>query len=241
MSQNNNVNSSGNYSTAPHKEIPAFLVAGGKPRDLSSMTRMFSCAFREIENAQVAYIGTANGDSRVFFQMMKSVLMKAGAKKVFFLHLAKKNPDLDAARNILVNADVIFLAGGEVEDGMNWLKKHGLVGFLKDMYSKGKRFMGVSAGVIMMGAHWVHWDVEGDDSTSSLFDCLGITPALFDVHAEDEDWVELKAALKLMGDGARGYGLPSGCMISADSHGTLVNLEKEYLVFVNESGSIRII
>ena len=101
--------------------------------------------------------------------------------------------------------------------------------------------MGVSAGVIMMGTHWVHWDVPEDDNTSELFDCLGITRVLFDVHGEDEDWVELKAALKLMGNGARGYGLPGGCMISADSRGTLVNLEKEYLVFVNEGGRIHVL
>ena len=230
------------------REIPAVLIAGGRPRDPAAMARMMSHAFaREaslqnagIEKPVVAYIGTANGDNPAFFQMMKAMLKMAGAGKVVFVRLAKKNPDLDAAKNTLTNADVIFLSGGEVEDGMAWLKKHDLTGFLKGLYSSGKRFMGVSAGVIMMGTHWVHWDIEGDDSTSSLFDCLAFTPVIFDTHAEDENWIELKAALKLLGPGARGYGLPIGSMISADSRGTLVNLEKEYIVFVNEQGSIHV-
>jgi len=222
------------------KEIPALLVAGGRPFNPAVMVRMMSHAFRGLEKPLAAYIGTANGDSVVFFNMMKPMLKNAGAARVVFVRLAKEKPDIDAAKKVLAGADIIFLAGGEVEDGMNWLKKHDLIGFLKDLYSKGKRFLGVSAGVIMMGTHWVHWDIEGDDSTSKLFDCLAFTPALFDVHAEDENWVELKAALKLMGDGARGYGLPRGSMISADSRGTLVNLEKEYMVFVNEGGQVRV-
>jgi len=222
------------------KEIPAFLVAGGRPRDLAAMARMMSRAFIGLQKPQVAYIGTANRDNPVFYQMMKGMLKNAGADKIIFVHLAKKNPDIDAAKKALANADVVFLAGGEVEDGMIWLEKHDLANFLKDLYINGKRFLGISAGVIMMGTHWVHWDTEGDDSTSKLFDCLAFTPALFDVHGESEEWVELKAALKLLGDGAKAYGLPGGCMISADSSGNLINLEKEYLVFVNEGGSIRV-
>ena len=222
------------------KEVPALLVAGGRPRDPEAMARMISRVFGGIQKPLVAYIGTANGDNPVFFQIMKSMLKKAGAEKVIFVHLAKKKPDLDAARKVLAGADVIFLSGGEVEDGMDWLRKHDLTGFLKELYSRGKRFMGVSAGVIMMGTHWVHWDVEGDDNTARLFDCLAFTPVLFDVHGEDEDWVELKAALKLSGSGARGYGLPGGSMISADSRGTLVNMESEYLVFVNKGGQVHI-
>ena len=220
------------------KEIPALMVAGGRPRDADAMARMMAQAFRGIQKPQVAYIGTANGDNPAFFQMMKIMLKKAGAEKVNFVHLAKKKPDLETARNTLAAADLIFLSGGEVEDGMDWLKKHELIGFLKELYSGGKRFLGVSAGVIMMGTHWVHWDVEGDDSSSKLFDCLAFTPVLFDVHGEDENWVELKAALKLLGPGARAYGLPGGAMISADSRGSLVNLEKGYLVFINEDGRI---
>ena len=224
----------------PGKEIPAVLLAGGRPRNPKAMARMMSRALEGIRKPELAYIGTANGDDPAFFAMMESLLMEAGAEKVVFVRLAKENSDIDAARNALSKADVIFLAGGEVEDGMMWLTRHSLVAFLKDLYRGGKLFMGISAGVIMMGTQWVRWETE-DDDTAELFDCLGIIPALFDVHGEDEDWDELKAALKLMGSGARGYALPRGCTILADSQGALENLEKEYLVFVNEDGRIRVL
>ena len=221
-------------------EIPALLLAGGRPRDPGAMARMMSRAFQGLSKPQVAYIGTANGDNPAFFQMMKAMLIRAGAGKVVFVRLAKAKPDLDAARKTLSGAEAVFLSGGEVEDGVLWLVKHNLMEYLKELYHNGKRFIGVSAGTIMMGAHWVRWETPGDDATSSLFGCLGLIPVLFDTHGEDEDWVELKAALKLLGDGARGYGLPGGSMISADSRGTLVNLEREYLTFINEGGHIRI-
>ena len=227
-------------STQDSKEIPAMLIAGGRSsRDPDAMKRMVSYAFGGLEKPRIAYIGTANEDSLPFFQMMKLTLKRAGAGTVVLLRLAREKPNLDAAKEILAQSDIIFLSGGEVEDGMLWLNKHSLVPFLRDLYTQGKRFIGVSAGVIMLGNRWVRWDKPGDDETAQLFDCLGIIPALFDVHGEDEDWVELKTALKLMGNGARGYALPSGCLISANSQGTLVNLEKEYLVFANQGGQIR--
>ena len=237
MTQNDAVNPAGNDG-GPGKEVPAILLAGGMPGSPAAIVRMMSHGFCGMQEPEVAYIGTANEDSAVFFNMMRLALKKAGAGKVVFVHLAKKKPNLEVAKEALFKADVIFLSGGEVEDGINWLKMHGLVDFIKELFKNGRRFMGLSAGVIMMGTRWVHWDVEGDDSASKLFDCLGIIPALFDVHGEEEDWAELKAALKLMGGGSRGYALPRTCAISADSRGMLVNLEKEYLVFVNEGGGI---
>lgn|GEM_PF-151973 len=225
-------------TAVPEGETPAILLAGGRPRDENKMTKLLSEALKQTPNPSVAYIGTPNGDSTAFYAMIKLVMMKAGIKKITFVRLAKEKPDLKKAKTSLESADAIFISGGEVEDGMNWLKKHGLVQFLKELYAGGKQFVGISAGSIMLGSSWVKWEDEKDDSTASLFDCLGISPLIFDTHAEDEDWKELKAALRLMGGGAVGYGIPSGGLISADSAGNLVNLTGEVLVFRNDNGSI---
>ena len=219
---------------------PAILIAGGRPANPDDADRMFSHTLSGLEKPKVAYIGTANGDSHPFYLRMRSTLLESGAGKVTKVRLASKKVDVSKAKQTLAEADVIFLSGGEVEDGMVWLQQHDLVGFLNDLHKAGKRFVGVSAGTIMIGSHWVHWDVEGDDDTSSLFDCLGISPLLFDVHGESEDWVELKAALKLLGDGAIGYGLPSGCAVAADHQGGLKPLEKEPLIFANRNGTIEL-
>jgi len=216
------------------------LFAGGRPRDPLAMARMMSGAFDGIDKPVAAYIGTANGDNPVSFEATKLTLTQAGADKVVFIRLAKNKVNVPAAKKSLEAADVIFLSGGEVEDGMRWLDKHGISEFLRDLYKAGKRFIGVSAGTIMLGTRWTHWDVEGDDSTASLFDCLGVIPCLFDVHGEDEGWTELVTTLKLLGDGAEGYALPAGCVISADSGGIAANIEKAPIVFRNDNGRVSV-
>ena len=222
-------------------EKPAMLLAGGRSDDPSIMIRMLSRAFGDLQHPSVAYIGTANGDSPMFFQRMADAMREAGSGEVRALSLARETPDLREAETILASSEAIFFAGGEVEDGIYWLKRHGIDKLLHKLYKEGRLFFGMSAGPIMLGSHWVHWDVPEDDATSSLFDCLGILPALFDVHGEEENWVELKAALKLLGDGSIGYALPKESMISADSQGNIVPLEKEPLLFINEEGNIHLL
>ena len=109
MNQNSRLNPDEEGSPV---EVPAIMVAGGRPRNPDAMANTISHvsqAFRGIKKPMVAYIGTANGDSLVFFQMMKSMLKMAGAGKVVFVRLANEKPDLEAARNVLSKADVIFL------------------------------------------------------------------------------------------------------------------------------------
>ena len=224
--------------TAGIAESPAFLLSGGRPRNEKSMSAMMAAAFGKTPEPRVAYIGTANGDNLAFYTMMKAILHSAGAKKTDFVRLAKEKANIEKAKATLESSDVVFLSGGEVEDGMIWLKKHRLDSFLRELYAQGKQFVGVSAGSIMLGTKWVRWEDENDDSTASLFDCLGVIPAIFDTHAEDEDWKELKTALRLMGEGSQGYGIPSGGMISADSSGNFINIEKELLLFVNNGGIV---
>jgi len=220
---------------------PAFLLAGGRSDNPKSMVPMLAKALGECgrERPAVAYIGAANDDNLLFYESHKLLLKQAGAGKVAIVRLAKDTADAGFARAQLGEADAVFLSGGEVEDGMRRLQRHGLDSYLKELRGQGKLFIGISAGSIMMGAHWVHWDVPEDDATASLFDCLGFAPVTFDTHAEDENWKELVLALKLQGSGARGYGIPRGGMISIDGQGRPAELEKSLLPYVNESGRVR--
>ena len=190
------------------------------------------------DKPRIAYIGTASKDNVVFFTALKALLKDAGAGEVTLIRLAKKKVDVAAAKKALSAADAIFLSGGEVEDGIFWLRQHGLIGFLKDLYDSGMLFIGVSAGSIMLGTHWVSFEVSEDDSTASLFECIGLIPTVFDTHAEDEDWKELKLTLQLLGPGAKGYGIPRDGMISADTSGNMTNLQKALLPYVNDNGTV---
>ena len=238
MNESANATNENTASTTNTKEQPVIVIAGGRPNDRSSEENTWAETFVGLTKPQVAVIGTANGDSLMFFQMMKSMIQKAGADKVTLVKLAKKKADVEAAKQTLSQADVIFLSGGEVDEGIAWLEQHGLVEFLRELHQNGTRFIGASAGAIMLGNKWAHWEVEGRDETATLIDCLGLTPLTFDTHAEDEDWVELKCVLRLMGDGAIGHGLPSGCIISTDSQGNLKSLSKQPLIYQNQGGEI---
>jgi hypothetical protein len=71
-----------------------------------------------------------------------------------------------------------------------------------------------------------------------LFDCLGFIQTTFDTHAEDEDWKELKAALRLQGPGSKGYGIPKGGLVIVDGEGNFSTPESPLLTYVNDGGSV---
>lgn len=217
-----------------------YLLSGGPssgPGQVADDCRVALAACKKPQ-PNVAYIGTPNNDNELFFQASKRMLRKAGAGNVQLAQIAGGYPYTDAAKRMLAAADVVFLSGGEVEDGMLGLAAGGITAFLAGLYHDGKLFIGMSAGCIMMGRHWVHWDVEGDDSTAYLFPCLGFVPMLFDAHGEKEDWKELKCALRLLGPGARGIGLTNGGFFSADGAGHLKSYRNAPLVLRNNNGII---
>ena len=219
---------------------PVYLIPGGPPPDIKRMKQDFRTVMEHCGKPypKIAYVGTANNDNKIFFRFIKGTMVKAGAGEVTLVPIANKSADPQTARRILSESDCVFLSGGEVEDGIVWLKKAGLDVFLAGLYNDGKPFFGTSAGCIMMGRNWVHWDVENDDSTASLFDCLNFVPMTFDTHCENEGWKELKCALRLMGPGSRGYGLSTNGFYSADGEGRLTSYRNAPAVFHNTDGNI---
>lgn len=217
-----------------------YLLAGGNPRNTKGTVSIIARALEEcgIEKPKIAYYGGANGNNLIFYGAMKTLLRDAGAGEVKMLKLSKNKSALTVVRQTLEAADAVFLSGGEVEDGMRGLELYGLADYLRDLYSRGKVFIGVSAGSIMMGAHWVRWIDENNDDTAELFDCLGFIPTTIDTHAEDEDWKELKTSLRLQGPGARGYGIPRDGALLYDVQSQIVALDKALLCYVNDNGQI---
>lgn len=218
---------------------PVYLCSGGPHSDKKRMTQDLRTALAAsgAAGARVAYVGAAHLDRPMLFNMMRPMLLAAGASEVAQVPIVRK-PDPERAQSILRGADAVFLSGGEVEDGIAAVRRAGLDGLLRELYDAGIQFFGISAGCIMMGRHWVHWDKEGDDSTSSLFDCLGFLPFTFDAHGEDEDWTELRCALRLLGPGAEGFGLADGGFFRADQGGVFEPLHGRPAVFINKNGNI---
>lgn len=159
---------------------------------------------------RVAYVGAASEDDRDFFQWAVRRLRLAGAATVELVPLAGRKPDTEKARQLLAGADVVFVNGGDVEAGVEYVRKAGLIPELQRLHKHGIPFIGLSAGSIMLARAWVRWRDAQDDSTAQVFTALGIAGLYCDTHAEDDDWAELLTLLTLLPDETRGYGIPTG-------------------------------
>ena len=217
-----------------------YLISGGSGSDMEMLTRDFRTALSSYGefHPRVACIGAANGDSDSVFGYFQRPVRSARA----MLSLVPTSaPDADAAfaRQMLEEADAVFLTGGDVEAGMEALRRMDLVEHLRGLHRAGKPFLGIEEGAVMLGRHWARWDRAEDDATASLVDCLGLVPMTFAVHGEERDWRDLKCVLRLLGPGAEGFGLAAGGAYRARDTGTLRGLRVPPVCFYNEGGAVK--
>ena len=202
---------------------PVYLLAGGRSGNRRAPDPLIQAAFREsgVPSPTVAYVGVANGDDKKFFNRIADAFGQAGAGRIRHALICAENADLNETQNILKSADIVFISGGDVERGMLVLEEKNMTGFLNQLHSEGKPFFGLSAGSIMLAKEWIRWRDPDDDSTAELFPCLGFAPIICDTHGEQDDWEELKVALKLEEDNVRGYGIASGTAIKVFPDGKI--------------------
>lgn len=202
---------------------PICLLAGGPgsrrrgPDPL--VARALSLA--DTLSPNVAYVGAPSGDNRAFFVMIAGILRRAGAGEVEMVRLCGREPDLGRAREQLAAADLVFITGGDVEEGMGILDRTGIASHLVNLADRGKPFLGVSAGSIMLARGWIRWQDPDDASSAAIFPCLGLAPVYCDTHGEADGWEELTALLALAADGERGHGIATGTGLLAFPGGVL--------------------
>jgi peptidase E len=219
------------------KPSPVFLIAGGPQAKNNEIFLAEALKLSNRLNPAIAYIGTASGDDRTFFNMFKQMFIAAGASNVTLVPIVR-NFSKEKAEKILHDCDLIFISGGEVAGGMDYLRKHNLILLLTDLYNSGKPFSGVSAGAIMLCKNWMRWEDEDDDNTVHLLDCLGFAPLLCDVHAEEDGWEEMKRLLSFFPDGTIGYGIPAGGALQITANGKVTVIGKKPLIFLKKNTNI---
>lgn len=222
------------------KPKPVFLLAGGRRAARVSPDPLIQAVLRECEvsSPEIGYVGTAHGDDRRFFGFMANFLLEAGATKVNHALISPEKADLEKAKEVLGSSDMVFISGGDVEEGIRVLEKKDIIDFLRSLYDDGKLFFGISAGAIMLAKKWVRWRDPDDDSTAELFSCLGFAPIICDTHGEQENWEELKVALKLADEGEKGYGIVSGTALKVYQTGEVQALSGSVHQFVLQRGKV---
>jgi dipeptidase E len=200
---------------------PVFLLAGGRHSYSKRPDALLQTIYRSFgtKNPNIAYSGAASGDNRNFFGWIASELTGAGADKVAHAVIASPGADLNKAKTILESADIVFMSGGDVKEGMDILQEKNMIDFFTKLYQQGKPFFGMSAGALMLASKWVYWPDPDDDDYAELFPCLGFAPVICDAHDEEADWEELKTALMLDKEGVRGYGMGAGSGIKVTPQG----------------------
>ncbi len=194
------------FGTHPHLKTAVRVARSGAPAAL--------------------YIGAANGDDAAFGTALCALLGAAGAAEVFWPKFAKRRRELAAARKALERVDLVFVGGGDVEAGMNVLRRADLVDELRAAASRGVVFAGMSAGAIMLGERWIRWPrADASDDEAETYECLGIAPCSLDTHGEGDEWRETRSFVAVrareLGRKAKAYGVPSGGALIVSSSGRM--------------------
>jgi cyanophycinase-like exopeptidase len=170
--------------------------------------------------------------------MMAAMLKGVGAGKIRHAVLASPKADIKKAREILESADIVYISGGDVEQGMQVVQEKNVAEYLVGLYKQGKPFFGVSAGSIMLAKEWIRWRDPDDDATAEIFPCLGLAPVICDTHGEQDRWEELQALLALEKDGTTGYGIVSGTAIKVFSDGKIEALGGAIHQYTKHNGKV---
>jgi len=219
------------------KPADIFLIAGGMQSKNNNEILAEALALIKKETPNVAYIGTASGDNQEFFLRLRQLIMAAGAGNVSLVPIVQ-GFDPDKTRDIMLSSDVVFISGGDVYLGMKYLRSRKLVSFFREIYDRGKIFCGISAGAIMLSRSWIHWRDPDDDDTVELFDCLGFAPLLCDVHAEEDNWVEMKRLLGFFPQGTAGYGIPVNGALRVAPDGKITSIGSAPVRFIKKGADI---
>ena len=194
------------YGTRPHLEAAMRLTRKATPKAL--------------------YLGVASGDDAAFGTALCALLGAAGADDVFWPKLAKRPRDKSVARKALERVDFVFVGGGDVEAGMDVLRRAQLIAPLRALAVRGVVFAGMSAGAIMLGERWIRWPrADATDDEAETYECLGVAPCSLDTHGEGDGWAEARSfaavrARELHGR-AKAYGIPSGGALIVASSGKM--------------------
>ena len=105
-------------------------------------------------------------------------------------------------RSFLHQADLVLLAGGDVEQGWDVFERTGLRDAVTQRYYGGSLLIGVSAGAVQLG-------LKGWNEDEKIFDTFRLVPFVIDVH-DEPSWSRLSQIVPLAGEHARGFGIPTG-------------------------------
>jgi cyanophycinase len=183
----------------------------------------------DTSNPKAAYVGASNGDQPEFYSLFQA------AMEVMGISDCRAVPSQAAREDILFieAANLILLAGGDVERGWKVFEQNGLKELLPRKRFDGAVLMGVSAGAVQLGLGCL-----SNAAQPKLIDMFRFAPFYVGAHDEENDWFDLRALVNLAQSDARAIGLPAGAGAVYYSDGTLEPLRKPLIEIVKQNSKI---
>ena len=185
--------------------LPLFLLADSQLLFWNHDGELFLDRTRALlttDEPKAAYVGASNGDRPEFYQLFEGAMAGIGIDDCRLIPSEPSEEDLayfDAA-------DLILLAGGDVERGWRAFERNGLKNKVIERYYDGALLIGISAGAIQLGLYGRR---QENDAEPELFETFKLIPLAIDVHEEPE-WTRLESVMPQVGELVQGLGIPSG-------------------------------
>ncbi len=178
---------------------------------------------------KAAYIGASNHDRAEFYDLFVAAMELMGVSQC---HMVPSELD-DEDRLFLEKADLILLAGGEVEHGWQVFQRNGMKDLILKKRYDGGVLVGISAGAIQLGL-----GALTDAGQPKKFDMFGFAPFYVGAHEENDEWWNLRALVNLSQTGTRGVGIPMGAGAIYCPDGTLEPIRRPLTELVKEGDRV---
>ncbi|HEX5886048.1 MAG TPA: Type 1 glutamine amidotransferase-like domain-containing protein [Pyrinomonadaceae bacterium] len=151
------------------------------------------------DDLKAAYIGASNGDHPDFYTIFVAAMEGVGVSNCRMISSSLSEEDLA----FLNDADIILLAGGDVEAGWRVFLANGVNEHIVRRYSEGASLIGISAGAVQLGLCCLGAD-------GSLVETFALVPFVIGAHEESDNWRTTRELLRLSGSSKSAIGLPKG-------------------------------
>lgn len=149
--------------------------------------------------SKAAYVGASNGDQPEFYSIFLSAMEALGIFDCRMIPSTLSEPDIA----FINQAEIILLAGGDVEAGWRVFLNNGLSEHIVRRYSEGALLIGISAGAVQLG-------LCGLAADGSLIETFKLVPFIIGAHEESDNWKTTRELLRLSDPGKTAIGLPTG-------------------------------
>lgn len=185
---------------------PIYLFADSQLLFWSEGGSLFLDSVRRLvarDEPKAAYIGASNGDAPEYYSIFEAAMNGAG------IYHNRMIPRSFAAedKSFLGEADIILLAGGDVDVGWNVFVETGIREVIIRRYREGAILVGISAGAVQLGLYGFG---ESESPPAEPVDMFKLVPFVVDAHDEARKWSRLRRAVQLLDGTAKGIGIPTG-------------------------------